>query len=372
MIILFKVKIIMKNIVFRVDSSNSIGTGHLMRCITLANEFSKNSYNPIFISKNFEGNVNFLISENGFKYIQIEKEYFDDEINFVIDKINQYTPSWAIIDNYYVGSEYIKTLSKLNTKIFVIDDLANRELFVDMVLNQNIFSSEILYSNITNKNTKLLLGTKYCLLRDEFTRKKAEHKIINNTAQNFLITLGGSDPLNQTEKILSSFMLMDFPFRISPFIPNNIPNNFNISIVIGKSYKHIDTLSELADKIMNSKGINIRIYQQVTEMRPLIEWADICIAAGGTTCYEIMYLGVPMILLMIADNQKDVCETIAQMGLGVNLGWHENVDLQKINREIEKLSVNQAKRIEFSTLSQKYVDELGVKRVINELLSYKD
>ena len=313
-------------VTFRVDASLKIGTGHVMRCLTLAQVLKENGANVEFICRLYEGNLIDKIRLNGFNVHELEspeggevdnklahfhwlgetqQQDADDCINILkVEKID-----WLIVDNYGLDRDWQRNLKPYYEKLMVIDDLADRQFDCNMLLNQNLGIQKENYKNKVPNNCELLLGCDYALLRLEFAelREKAlEKRGKAKTIKNILISMGGSDVNNITYDILQ-----------------NIDNSFNIVVVLGKKSPH--------NKMLENYAINknIEVVIDANNMAELILDADLSIGAGGSTSWERCCLGLPTLLYIAADNQRLIAENLEKMG-SVKIVKNLGKDLQVI------------------------------------------
>jgi UDP-2,4-diacetamido-2,4,6-trideoxy-beta-L-altropyranose hydrolase len=307
-------------VVFRVDASLEMGTGHVMRCLTLANELKQQNHEIVFICRELTGNLILLIKypvlvlpkNDNFQsdglylnWLGATQEQDAEQTIKVIPK----NTDLLIVDSYALDEIWHKKLIPYTKKIMVIDDLADRQFDCDVLLNQNLGIQKENYKNKVPNNCELLLGCDYALLRLEFAelREKAlEKRGKAKTIKNILISMGGSDVNNITYDILQ-----------------NIDNSFNIVVVLGKKSPH--------NKMLENYAINknIEVVIDANNMAELILDADLSIGAGGSTSWERCCLGLPTLLYIAADNQRLIAENLEKMG-SVKIVKNLGKDLQVI------------------------------------------
>jgi len=295
-------------VVFRVDASTKMGSGHVMRCLTLAEALRETGASVFFISRSHEGNLNHLVSKKGIQVLELPKptrvdinkestngdDYKDwlgvteeQDAQETIDAIGVEKPDWLIVDHYSLGEKWEKELRFFAKNIFVIDDIANRRHDCEMLLDQNWFENmDIRYDELVPKGCTKLLGPKYALLRQEFTEARKTLKPRNGTVKRVFIFIGGSDLNNLTGMTLR--VLMDPELA-----------HLKVDVVIGGNNPHQDEILKLAKACDN---INLHI--QVNNMASIMAKADLAIGAGGVNTWERMCLGIPSIVISLSDNQK--------------------------------------------------------------------
>jgi len=294
------------NVVFRVDSSSQMGVGHLMRCLTLADKLEKQNHNVTFICRELKGNLIKLIKHKVlilpvYKAFKLDNSYLswlgatqEQDARQTIQVIHNNT-DLLIIDNYALGKVWHKLLSSYVKKIMVIDDLADREFYCDILLNQNIGVKQEDYQGKVPNYCELLLGCDYALLRSEFTKLRVqalEKRKNTKRVKNILVSMGGSDKNNITYDILQQ-----------------IDDSFNIVVVLGKSSQYIEMIEDYV------KYKDIKVVVGADNMAELMVKADLAIGAGGATSWERCCLGLPTLLCVLSENQKTVAENLSKLGV---------------------------------------------------------
>jgi UDP-2,4-diacetamido-2,4,6-trideoxy-beta-L-altropyranose hydrolase len=325
------------NVVFRVDSSVAIGTGHVMRCLTLARQLKQMNANVSFICRELEGDLINFIKDNGFTVYVLSKIMISKTDNNAIFK--WYKENWQqdvcetrylienrihsvdvlIVDHYSLDGKWESKLKPFTRKLMVIDDLANREHACDFLLDQNLYLNyQERYKDLVPRECKQLLGPNYVLLREEFIEASRQKRIRNGEIRNILVFFGGTDPSNETVKALDALVLLD--------------NNIKINVVVGSSNKRKDEIREYCDRYPN-----FFFHCQVSKMAELMNEADLAIGAGGTTTWERCYLGLPSITIIVADNQVELTNAVSKFGATINLGFSHEVTSKQIFQALTDL-----------------------------------
>jgi UDP-2,4-diacetamido-2,4,6-trideoxy-beta-L-altropyranose hydrolase len=313
------------NIVFRVDSSTQIGVGHLMRCLTLADEFQKKNHKITFICRELQGNlVNLikykvigLLGNNDFQsddlYLNLLGETQEQDAGQVIRVMPENT-DLLIVDNYALDEVWHKKLRQYTDKIMVIDDLADKQFDCDILLNQNLGSQVKDYQGKVLNDCELLLGCDYALLRPEFKELRGqalEKRKNTKKIKNILISMGGSDIKNITYDVLQQ-----------------LDSNFNVVVVLGSISPHNAMIENYA------KDKKIKVIVNADNMAELMLEADLAIGASGSTNWERLCLGLPSLIFTVAENQikfskiLDKLELIRLLG---HVGESKVVDVVKEN-----------------------------------------
>jgi UDP-2,4-diacetamido-2,4,6-trideoxy-beta-L-altropyranose hydrolase len=254
--------------------------------------------------------------------------------------------SWVVVDGYHFGAEYQRTIKNCGLRLLFIDDYGHAQHYwADIVLNQNIYASEGLYPN-RSPDTKLLLGTRYALLRREFRQWQGWTRKIPEVAKKVLVTLGGSDPDNVTLKVIQGLQRVDVP-------------GLEAVVVVGGSNPHYEKLQAAVE----ASPFPISLERNVTNMPELMAWADVAISAGGSTTWELAFMGLPSLVLVLADNQRASAEKLGEMGVIVNLGWHEDISVAEIVEAVLQLSVLSGTLTDMVRRGNELVDGEGAARI---------
>lgn len=314
-------------LLFRTDVSSIIGTGHLMRCITIAIEAKRRGWRSCFIIRDAEKSTIKLLQSFGIEFrILVTKDLiqkpnpkrFDHEnwltVSQEIDAkdtleiMREFKPDWIVVDHYALDKIWYRMVRKFRSKIFIIDDLGDRELDCDLLLDQNLGASEKKYKYTVPNTCNLLLGPHYALLRDEFKdwRKKSIERRIDIDVKSVLITMGGADLENYTLAVLKELSRSKYAEKCL------------FKVILGRNYEHSNNLN----KFVQSFELETEISTNITNMAQVMSESDLCIGAAGSTSWERCCLGLPTITLAIARNQIDLLEVMSQNDITIasNLG----------------------------------------------------
>lgn len=360
-------------IVFRCDASIQIGSGHVMRCLTLADELSRQGAECIFICRRHHGNLIEEIQQQGYKvyalplendsYIETNNktalshadwlastQYRDAELSLSIVKALQ--PDWLIVDHYALDEIWEKGLQPYCKKIMVIDDLADRKHNCDVLLDQNFGRDPQDYAAYVNEDCELLCGSNYALLRPEFAewRSCSLERRQHNKLASILINLGGVDKDNITTKILKGLQT------------KSLPDHCSITIVMGSTSPWIEAVRQQAT-IMQWRTV---VKVGVNNMAEIMANSDLAIGAAGSTSWERCCLGLPTIMLVLAENQRDIANVLEDVGAALTF------NINKL--EAEPLALEQCiasavpKMRAMSRVASAVTDGLGVTRLSKVLL----
>lgn len=363
----------MKRFLFRVDSSFEIGSGHLIRCRSLAYELRNQGAEIFFISKNLEGNLIQIIRNKFFTheisptknsntidedykwpYYKNLKSTQEEDALETIEIINYKIKKkidWIIIDHYsldYKWSDFIKNSKSdyiKKAKIFVIDDLININLKADILLNQNFYREKKIekYNKKILNKSKFLMGPKFSLLSKDYEilRKSAKKRISVN---NILIYFGGVDKDNNTLKVINK--LKNFHIK-----------KIKVSIVIGIQNKNIKSIQNSIRSIRN-----YQIYVQLESIAELMLKSDLFIGSSGTTTLERFCLGIPSMVKAISPDQTEIIKALEDSKLTKSFEFNnfEEILIQFFQNKNLLSSMSQANLL--------LNDGLGTKRLCLQLL----
>lgn len=347
------------NIVFRVDSSFDLGTGHIMRCLTLAEQLRKKNASVSFVSRALPGNIINIIKEKGYQVFELSIEsdfnntsFFDYyEKNWLEDaketlniiKKNISTIDLLILDHYGIDCKWESVLYPEVNNLMVIDDLANREHKCDILLDQNFYLGlENRYTSLVPEKCRLLLGPQYVLLREEFVALADSMKDRNGQINRILVFFGGTDPTNETEKTLRALSNFGAKFQLDVIVGATNPNKKNIQAFC-------------------EKHNNFHYFTQVSNISEFMNQADLAIGAGGTTTWERCFFGLPSITIIVADNQKEATESVSSVGATINLGVSSQVLESDVVEVINSLLQDPEKMRRLSVKSRDLVNAQFIK-----------
>ena len=351
------------HVIFRTDASLKIGTGHVMRCITLAKALKENSVNVEFICRKHDGNLVNRIRSNGFSVYELDllegnvldkklshshwlgvtqQQDVDDCINILKSK----KTNWIIIDHYALDEDWQNKLKPFCDKIMVIDDLADRKHQCDILLDQTFGRQKEDYSVLTPKDCKLLLGSQYALLRPEFAkwRMYSLERRGKIKFKQLLINMGGVDVNNVTESVLDELRFC-----------TTLPNDINITVVMGGSASHLESVKSKAMMLPYKTEVKV----DVDNMAEIMSNSDIAIGASGSTTWERCCLGVPTIQIITVYNQEFIAKKLNEIN---------TIKLAKINEVVKNLENFQYWMKNISENASKVTNGNGSKAILEFLL----
>jgi UDP-2,4-diacetamido-2,4,6-trideoxy-beta-L-altropyranose hydrolase len=340
-------------LLIRADASLAIGTGHVMRCLALAQAWRDAGGNAVFAMADATPAVEERLRNERFEIVRAAVRVGGAaDAEETAQLAHQHGASWVVVDGYEFGAEYQADLKSRGLKMMFIDDNGHASYYsADLVLNQNAHAREEMYSKRA-PGTRLLLGSRYTLLRNEFTVYRDWERNVPGRGTRVLLTMGGSDPKDLTPGILCAIADLSI-------------DGLQIRVVVGGSTENWSGVAEKAERFPG----RVEVMSNVTNMAELMAWADLAIAGAGTTCWEMCLLGVPAILVVVAENQKFIARQLAQMGAAVNAGPAELIDCSALGQVTAELLENRDRRLKMSQSARQLVDGLGSERVRAALLN---
>lgn len=364
------------NVVFRCDASIQIGTGHVMRCLTLADELTNQGAKCYFICREHEGNLIDFITQKGYEVYKLEaiplnnsnkdeaepiishSEWLGasqaEDAKQTIDAISDIKPEWLIIDHYALNDCLEQKLRPHCDNILVIDDLADRKHDCDILLDQTFDRDKQDYANLIPSHCKALCGTTYALLRPEFSkwRQYSLERRKNNVLEHILVNLGGVDKDNLTSKILDTL-------KQAP-----LSDSCKITVVMGSTSPWIEAVKKKAEQLPWPTEVKTG----VSNMAELMANSDLAVGAAGSTSWERCCLGLPTIMLVIADNQKDIANNLKSAN-AVKVILNDHSLAQMINKYLYDLIQSPKKLEAMSQSSADVLDGYGIFKVIEKMKS---
>ena len=326
-----------KNLIIRVDAGGKIGTGHIMRCIALSQAWQDQGGHVTFLSKCESEVLHKRIIDEGFNFISIEKPHPNsDDLGHTLQILEQLKTqnsklkTWLVLDGYHFTPEYQKSIRDVGCRLLVIDDMNHLPCYhADILLNQNIHASSMHYS--CDRDTVKLLGCEYALLRREFLKYKDRKREIPDKAKKIMVTMGGADSKNVTLKVIRALNNLNDP-------------ELEIRIVVGPANHHLSSLK----KELSFSPFDFDLLRSEHNMPELMAWADMAISAGGSTCWELVFMGLPGLITTVAENQAGIAEGLGKAGAAIDLGWHEDISVNQCAEALQEILQDKNKRSRLS------------------------
>jgi len=337
-------------VAFRADASIEMGSGHVMRCLTLADEPRRRGALVSFVSRELPGNLNRLIEARGFAVHRLPSSGDDSTISLpaVIEG------GWLIIDHYAIGREWEASMRPHVKGIMVIDDLAKRAHECDILLDQNFhFGAPRRYEGLLPAGACTLLGPGYALVRQEFVEAR-QRCCRGRGPLRIFVCFGGSDPKNATSHVLRAIRALG-------------RDNLAVDVVIGAANPHRRELEALMS--CPERGDSC-CHVDPGNLGQLMAAADFSVTSGGGLTWERYCVGLPGMVIAISDNQEAVSRELGELGTHVYLGRLEDVSADSMARKLEEYLDHPEWRGEMGEKCQKLVDGQGACRVADILLGW--
>ena len=346
-------------VVFRVDASHAIASGHITRCLALAQSLRKRGAACTFISREVDGHLFASVVGAGFEQLVLagpleltpQKLMHDgaqvtvkDDAQGTIAALAGERPTWLVIDHYGIDDEWEHLLRPHVDRILVIDDLANRHHECEVLVDQNFsLIGPERYSGLVREGTLLLCGPKFALLQPEFARQRLSLHRGRSTGLQAFISFGGSDRENLTSLALDAFQL--------PAL-----KGITLEVAIGQHNPNRDALEKRIAERPDS-----RAHYAPKSLAPLMAQSDFAIGAGGTTTWERFCLDLPSVVIALAKNQVQTCESLAASGRINYVGFWTDVTVATLRLSIQQIC--RAVEAPGLTSPEPLVDGLGAERV---------
>lgn len=329
-----------------------MGTGHFMRCLALSQTWRDRGWPVTFITCCESGALRKRLPDEGIQVVTLKKHHpSHQDWKITSNVIGDHQNAWVVLDGYHFDYNYQNQVKESGRRLLVIDDTAHLNRYcADIVLNPNIYAENLKYTY--EKQTRTLFGIQYVLLRSEFHAWRGWKRKTPNVARKILITMGGSDLVNATLKTVEAIKSVNNP-------------NLEVKIIAGASYPHFKKLSNS----VSSTPCRMSILRSVANMAELMSWADMAVAAGGITCWEMAFMRLPFASIILAENQREISGAIEKAGFAVSLGWHYDLDTISLSERLKFLIRNRQVRKKMSDISGNLVDGLGVERVISAMVA---
>ena len=352
-------------IVFRTDASLHIGTGHVMRCLTLATALQDRGFSCVFACRPFKGHLMGLIEQKGFAIVCLSSagctdfhansyetwlgiDYESDAIETLSILANSQL-AWLIVDHYGIDEKWERVVSKQCQQLIVIDDLLNRHHYCDILVDSSYGRKCDEYSALVPADCRVYTGTSFCMLRPEFShfRQKINPRDYQRQPRNILVTLGGVDIDNVTSQILQDLEAIRFIETLS------------VVVITGRTSPHFETIDQQARQSRHK----VSVKHDVTNMAEHLIWADLCIGAVGSSVWERCCLGCPSIVTVLAANQREGAERLEKAGVLLSFSTAIRGDLSD---QIQRM--DSSMRESLSMNGMRLVDGLGVERVLDSIM----
>ncbi|MDK9557271.1 UDP-2,4-diacetamido-2,4,6-trideoxy-beta-L-altropyranose hydrolase [Marinobacter sp. M216] len=356
-------------VVFRVDASLEIGSGHVMRCLTLAAALAEKGARCTFVMRELPGSLAVMVGGRGHEVRMLpEREApnseslpghagwlrtdWETDAADTIAEIRDARPDWLVVDHYALDARWEQALADSAESLLVIDDLADRPHVCDVLLDQNLGRSQSDYDGLLPTDAGQLIGPRYALLRPEFAQKRARSlaRRRSGDVKTILVSMGGVDSENVTGDVLRA---LDSVEELA---------SCHVTVVMGGGSPHAEEISGLVQRM----HLRARVMVNVGDMASLMSDADLAIGAAGGTAWERCCLGLPSLLIVMAANQKPGTDALDRAGAALAIG-----DRRHISKTLAGAVGSLLDPVELRAMSDRAAslcDGEGVRRVVAQML----
>lgn len=347
--------------VFRLDASLSIGSGHAVRCATLAQAIEQQGGTAVFICQALPGDARAWLAAQGFRVITLPAASNgaltaqEDAAHSAAILRDLGEADWLVVDHYALDAGWESALRPYARRTLVIDDLADRPHDCDLLLDQNLrpaIAAEYVPLLANPAQTRLLIGPQHALLRPEFAALRRQARERSGAVRRVLVSFGGSDAANHTAQAIAALARRQQATGIT-----------KVDVVIGSANPHRQALGELIAARLPIAELHV----QTPQIAWLMAEADLAIGAGGTTLWERAALGLPSIAFGVAANQRHGLEEL--IAGGYTVGTPELHDASQIDAWIGCALDNPALLRGLAARSFGLTDGAGAARVMRAMFS---
>ncbi len=371
-------------VAFRADASVDIGTGHVMRCLSLADALREAGETCAFVYREHRGHLGNVIADRGHvalplpyapetqgvpkadalshaAWLGVPQEVDAAQTADAFSVAGMDPPRYIVVDHYALDWRWRAAVGWPDARTLAIDDLADRHHWCDLLVDQNLGRTPAHYTGRVPRGTPCLTGPRFALLRPDFAA--AELKAGGGRSSGIgplriLVTMGGVDTSNVTAKVLAALCEVK---RLRSC-------EIEVEVILGATAPHLSTIRALAAKV----PFPVEISVNVTKMASRMTAADLAISAAGSTTWELCAVGIPSLLATVADNQAGAAETMEAYGAAIAIGWSSDPGFaRRIQEGVERLT-DRAVRADMANRAAHICDGGGTRRVVEALISSKD
>lgn len=325
-------------LLIRADAGPAIGSGHAMRMLALAEAWREKAGPVAWL-----GTLPPAVAERA-EALGVQR--VEGETRAVADQLNA---AWIAADGYGFGESWQRAVVGGKARLLIVDDNAeNRPYVADCVLNLNVHAEAGLYRDRA-PHTRLLLGSKYALLRSEFRRAGAESRTVPPKASRWLVTMGGADPVDATGRFLTA-------------LAGSSTAGVEVEVLVGGSNPRLPSYQALAAR----SSTPIVFSSSPPDVTVPMKRAELAFSASGGTVWELALLGVPAAVISLADNQVKLAEALAALGVVESLG-DASGDAQAWLAALVRLAADPKRRAGYVQRAREQVDGQGAYRVVAAL-----
>ena len=337
------------NVAIRADASSRIGSGHVMRCKTLADELHRRGANVRFVCREHPGHLIALLSDEGYDVATLPAVDVAEleDADATASALDRFAADWVVVDHYGLGEPWEGRIRDHAGQILAIDDLASRRHSCDALVDQNWFGAATgaRYDSVVPSHCRLLLGPRYALLHPLFAELRRSLPPRDGIMRRLLVFFGAVDSCNQTALVLSALQSPAF-------------GDVAVDVVIGAANPHAADI----DAMVRRRG-GTAAHTYLPNLAGLMTRADVMAGAGGVTTWERCCLGLPAVVTVTADNQEGLTVAVAELGAQRSLGRADKLTVEDWTAALSDCLGAPEQLLAYSTAARGVTDGLGVHRV---------
>ncbi len=338
------------DLIIRVDANKRMGAGHLMRCLALGQAWRENNGQVTFLLACDSSRFLARLRGEGFTILRLPQTYPDpNEWERTQRTLASHPDAWVVVDGYHFDTGYQQRIMDAGHPLLVIDDTAHLNRYAaDLLLNQNIHAESLSYR--CEPDCRMLLGTEYAMLRREFLSWKGMKREIPDVARRMLVTLGDADVYDVMLLVLEAIQRLEI-------------HGLETTFVMGAGMTHRNEVKRAVRRSTHP----VHLLHDTDEMPRLMARADLALSGGGSTSWELAFMQLPSLVLVLAGNQEAAMTALDAQGSIRNLGWHSKVDAETLAKRVTDLAQDPKGRAEMSGKGRSLVDGMGGMRVVRAM-----
>lgn len=337
-----------RRVVLRADASATVGTGHLVRSRTLAEALMSRGWRATIVTRHLPADLSDGLAAAGIELVELpDGSSAASEPDEIADRIGT-DVALVVGDDYGLRAEWFDGLHRRlpSARLMAVDDLADRPLPVDLVLNQNLGASVAGYDGLVPALARVLTGPSYALLRPEFAALRARGRVRDGRVERILVFFSGADEPDLTTRAVVGLREIGRP----------------VDVVVGAAYPHLTALRAIVAR-QPEKALHVN----TDAMAALMDSADLAVGAASSASWERCALGLPAVLATLADNQVVADRLLVEAGAAQSLGWHTAITSAGVEIAVRALCADPARVAAMSVAAAAVTDGRGTERVVAEI-----
>lgn len=334
--------------------------GHVMRCLALAETWQRTAASAEFLTSCSSAHVDRRITSAGVGYSSLARPHPDPgDLSATLERLTQLTRRdgrrpWLVLDGYHFDTPYQERVREAGWRVLVVDDrVLSTRCHATLLLNQNLNAERLIHPS--PGDALQLLGNRYVLLHPAFMAWRDWQRSIPVVARKVLVTLGGGDPNNVTLKVLRALERVNV-------------NELEVTVAVGAVNPHLEVL----EAYVASSRLRTRMVLDAQNMPELMSESDVAVATGGSTYWELAFMGLPTFVLVLAENQRGNAEGAHEAGAACTVDDPNRPIEAELASHLTRLCTDQKLRRKLSRCAQALVDGEGCTRVLTTVSGFED